>query len=83
MVEYVAGPEGFNAIVRTNEPGTENAAPADVSIESSAEGSKPLHLNAAPRTEVRPVAPAAGRQGTRYVLVPATDPRATAYYGAN
>ncbi|CAL1297752.1 unnamed protein product, partial [Larinioides sclopetarius] len=36
-VEYVADELGFRANVITNEPGTSNQAPADVSISSSAD----------------------------------------------
>jgi len=36
VVEYVADAAGFRAVVRTNEPGTANANPADVEIQSSA-----------------------------------------------
>ncbi|GBM10983.1 hypothetical protein AVEN_1319-1 [Araneus ventricosus] len=36
-VEYVADELGFRANVNTNEPGTSNQAPADVSISSSAD----------------------------------------------
>ncbi|XP_055939639.1 cuticle protein 10.9-like [Argiope bruennichi] len=36
VVEYVADQDGFRAVVRTNEPGTDNKNPADVVIESSA-----------------------------------------------
>ncbi|XP_015925060.2 uncharacterized protein [Parasteatoda tepidariorum] len=35
-VEYVADAHGFRAIVKTNEPGTENQNPADVEIHSEA-----------------------------------------------
>lgn len=33
-VEYVADEHGFRAVVKTNEPGTENKDPADVHIEA-------------------------------------------------
>ncbi|XP_054163368.1 larval cuticle protein A3A-like [Oppia nitens] len=36
VVEYVADGAGFRATVRTNEPGTANANPADVEIQSTA-----------------------------------------------
>ncbi|CAL1290247.1 unnamed protein product [Larinioides sclopetarius] len=36
VVEYVADQDGFRAVVRTNEPGTDSKNPADVVIESSA-----------------------------------------------
>ncbi|CAL1290256.1 unnamed protein product [Larinioides sclopetarius] len=80
VVDYVAGPEGFVANIRTNEPGTDNAAPADVTIESSAD--KAVFLNAPVKPEIKPVAPAPAtatvtRQGVRYVLVPVTEPQAT------
>ncbi|XP_035218441.1 glycine-rich cell wall structural protein 1.8-like [Stegodyphus dumicola] len=32
VVEYVAGPQGFQADVKTNEPGTDNKSPADVNM---------------------------------------------------
>jgi len=37
IVEYVADENGFRANVRTNEPGTANANPADVNIQSEAQ----------------------------------------------
>ncbi|GFT43955.1 cuticle protein 10.9, partial [Nephila pilipes] len=37
-VEYVADELGFRANIVTNEPGTSNQAPADVTISSSADG---------------------------------------------
>lgn len=37
LVEYVADEGGFRASVTTNEPGTSNSAPADVTINSSAD----------------------------------------------
>ncbi|GIY22380.1 hypothetical protein CEXT_556151 [Caerostris extrusa] len=59
VVEYVADQDGFRAVVRTNEPGTDNKNPADVVVESAAGPApyapairRPL-LNAA----VAPVAP--------------------------
>ncbi|XP_015903808.1 cuticle protein 10.9-like [Parasteatoda tepidariorum] len=64
VVEYVAGIDGFVANIRTNEPGTDNAAPADVTIESTADGAKAYAAVVKP--EPRP-------QRVRYVLVPATD----------
>ncbi|XP_055939645.1 cuticle protein 10.9-like [Argiope bruennichi] len=36
VVEYVADQNGFRAVVRTNEPGTDNQNPADVVVESAA-----------------------------------------------
>jgi len=36
IVDYVADDAGYRAAIRTNEPGTANANPADVSISSSA-----------------------------------------------
>jgi len=36
IVEYIADAAGFRATVRTNEPGTANANPADVQIHSTA-----------------------------------------------
>lgn len=83
VVEYIAGPEGFNANIRTNEPGTESGAPADVVIESSAEASNAL-LNAGrpqARPAPRPAAAAGAGDNSRFVLVPADDPRARSYYG--
>jgi len=71
VVEYVAGIDGFVANIRTNEPGTDNASPADVTIESSAESAKPYSA-VAPNPEARSgVARPAGRStGVRYILVP-------------
>lgn len=37
LVEYVADELGFRASITTNEPGTSNQAPADVTINSSAD----------------------------------------------
>ncbi|XP_035220711.1 cuticle protein 10.9-like [Stegodyphus dumicola] len=80
VVEYVAGPDGFTAKIRTNEPGTENAAPANVEIESSAENTN-LLLN----TPLKPAARSANsaetprRAGVRYVLVPETEIRSRTY----
>lgn len=37
VVEYVADEDGFRAAISTNEPGTSNQNPADVSIASSAD----------------------------------------------
>lgn len=36
QVDYIADDKGFRAVVRTNEPGTENQNPADVQIQSDA-----------------------------------------------
>ncbi|GFR28216.1 cuticle protein 10.9, partial [Trichonephila clavata] len=36
VVEYVADQDGFRAVVRTNEPGTESKNPADVVVNSEA-----------------------------------------------
>ena len=36
QVDYVADDKGFRAVVKTNEPGTDNQNPADVEIISSA-----------------------------------------------
>ncbi|GFW27176.1 cuticle protein 10.9 [Trichonephila clavipes] len=74
VVEYVAGADGFTAVIRTNEPGTDNAAPAGVTIESTAEGAKAVLLNTPIKPEIKPVPTT--RQGVRYVLVPITDVRA-------
>jgi len=37
LVEYVADENGFRASITTNEPGTSNQSPADVTINSSAD----------------------------------------------
>ncbi|KAG8201760.1 hypothetical protein JTE90_012819 [Oedothorax gibbosus] len=90
-VEYVADELGFRANIQTNEPGTANLNPADVTMYSSADdngiaaaygigGAAPQQPAVRPQT--RPAArPSAGRQGqgVRYVLVPSTDPRAAGY----
>ncbi|XP_015903804.1 cuticle protein 10.9 [Parasteatoda tepidariorum] len=48
-VEYVADELGFRANIITNEPGTSNQAPADVSISSSAdEGLQSYSIGGAP-----------------------------------
>lgn len=92
VVEYIADADGYRANIRSNEPGIDNAAPADVTIESSADGAKPLFNAAIPKPEARPITSnviprpevASGRQaGARYVLVPVDDPRARSYYGNN
>ncbi|GIY00525.1 uncharacterized protein CEXT_789631 [Caerostris extrusa] len=78
VVEYTAGSDGFKAIVRTNEPGTDNSSPANVVFESTAPGATgPIikysnDASPAVRTTTR-----GQRQNVRYVLVPSTDPRAT------
>lgn len=36
QVEYVADDKGFRAVIKTNEPGTENQSPADIEILSEA-----------------------------------------------
>jgi len=89
VVDYIADEGGFRASIRTNEPGTANINPADVTIESSAPeaagalsyslggaGGAPAYAPAAP---ARPAPQAGGRAGVRYVLVPVTDPRARGY----
>jgi len=88
VVDYVADEGGFRANIRTNEPGTANINPADVTIESSAAdvsgvSTYSLGGGATPvtRPAISPVAPpTGGRAGVRYVLVPVTDPRARGYY---
>ncbi|XP_035220713.1 adult-specific rigid cuticular protein 15.7-like [Stegodyphus dumicola] len=82
VVEYTAGPDGFRAIVRTNEPGTDNSSPAGVIFESTSPEAKGPIIRYSAEPVARPVAPrvvpsADGRQGNvRYVYVPSTDPRA-------
>ncbi|KFM64724.1 Cuticle protein 10.9, partial [Stegodyphus mimosarum] len=57
IVQYVADEGGFRASISTNEPGTSNQNPADVTISSSAdEGYQAL---ASPAPAVIPTAPAA------------------------
>lgn len=36
-VQYVANKDGFRALVKTNEPGTDNTDPADVHVEAEKE----------------------------------------------
>ncbi|GIY22374.1 uncharacterized protein CEXT_556091 [Caerostris extrusa] len=80
VVEYIADENGFRAAVRSNEPGTANINPADVSMESSADSSAPVFNNDVLRQpSARPVEPERG-QAVRYVLVPSADPRAVGYY---
>jgi len=88
VVEYVADEGGYRATVRTNEPGTANINPADVIMESSAPeaGASPTFTSggggAVAPARVSPprgAAPPSRGAGTRYVLVPATDPRARGY----
>ena len=90
VVEYEAGPNGFTAVVRTNEPGTDNSFPANVIFESTAPEAKgpvirygndqSTRFSAREPASYNPPSPNAvsgGRgQNTRYVLVPSTDPRA-------
>lgn len=79
VVDYIADADGFRATIRTNEPGTDNQSPADVTVESSAAEAGPVRNSAAisaPAAALRPAAVAAGgaasagRTGVRYVLVP-------------
>ncbi|XP_042905562.1 cuticle protein 10.9 [Parasteatoda tepidariorum] len=76
VVEYVADENGFRAIVKSNEPGTTNQNPADVTVESSAPeaAASPVFNAALPAAPARaPVATPVRRTGVRYILVPATD----------
>ncbi|XP_054723860.1 cuticle protein 10.9-like [Uloborus diversus] len=86
VVEYIADAAGFRATVRTNEPGTDNGAPANVIFESTAPDAKGPIIRYSGETNAISRAPEAtvvntGRQGqnVRYVLVPSTDPRARGY----
>ncbi|GFR05609.1 cuticle protein 10.9 [Trichonephila clavata] len=56
IVQYVADEDGFRASISTNEPGTANQNPADVTIASSADDG--LQTLTAPAAAVIPVAPA-------------------------
>lgn len=65
-VEYTADDDGFNAVVRTNEPGTANQNPANVIMESTAPGADTGGVvltysgtsgHASPRPRPRPVSP--------------------------
>ncbi|GFY53208.1 cuticle protein 10.9 [Trichonephila inaurata madagascariensis] len=78
VVEYIADENGFRAVVKSNEPGTTNQNPADVTVESSADATAPV-LNRAVIPAPKPVVPET-KPGVRYVLVPITDPRAVGYY---
>ncbi|GFW27188.1 cuticle protein 10.9 [Trichonephila clavipes] len=75
VVEYIADENGFRAVVKSNEPGTTNQNPADVTVESSADATAPV-LNRAVIPAPKPVVPET-KPGVRYVLVPITDPRAS------
>ncbi|CAL1290257.1 unnamed protein product [Larinioides sclopetarius] len=77
VVEYTAGPDGFKAIVRTNEPGTDNSSPANVIFESTAPEAKGPIITYSNNPAIRS---GGQRQNVRYVLVPNTDPRATRQY---
>ncbi|CAL1289663.1 unnamed protein product [Larinioides sclopetarius] len=44
IVQYVADEDGFRASISTNEPGTANQNPADVTIQSSADEGKNLTI---------------------------------------
>ncbi|GFS52716.1 cuticle protein 10.9 [Nephila pilipes] len=78
VVEYIADENGFRAVVKSNEPGTTNQNPADVTVESSADATAPvLHRSVIPA--IKPIVPER-KPGVRYVLVPITDPRAEGYY---
>lgn len=85
VVEYIADENGFRANIRTNEPGTLSMNPADVNIESSAAdvtgvSAYSIGGGAAPAPVApRPAPTTGGRAGVRYILVPATDPRARGY----
>lgn len=80
VVDYIADAGGFRATIRTNEPGTDNQNPAEVSVESSAADALPVRNSAAisaPATARRPPTASvaagvagAGHTGVRYVLVP-------------
>lgn len=88
VVEYTADDDGFNAVVRTNEPGTANQNPANVIMESSAPGADTGGVFYSgtpqqPRPQPRPVSPprpvsgsTGGRHpggGVAYVLVPVSE----------
>ncbi|GFY53205.1 adult-specific rigid cuticular protein 15.5 [Trichonephila inaurata madagascariensis] len=79
-VEYVADEGGFRATIRTNEPGTANINPADVTMDSSADAGAVSYSLGTASTSTRVISPSTGRPGVRYVLVPVTDPRARGYY---
>ncbi|GIY48155.1 hypothetical protein CDAR_590481 [Caerostris darwini] len=55
VVQYVADEDGFRASISTNEPGTANQNPADVTISSSAD--EGIQTLTAPASAVIPVAP--------------------------
>nr|XP_015903800.1 cuticle protein 10.9 isoform X2 [Parasteatoda tepidariorum] len=76
VVEYVADAGGFRAVVKTNEPGTDNSAPANVIVESSSPDAKGPIIRYSNEAAPTPVRPAVRRQpqGVRYVLVPANSP---------
>ncbi|KAG8201759.1 hypothetical protein JTE90_012818 [Oedothorax gibbosus] len=83
VVDYVADENGFRATVRTNEPGTANLNPADVTVESTGDdnGIAAAYSGAAAGAYSGAPQPAGGQQpGVRYVLVPADDPRTRGYY---
>ncbi|GBN13243.1 hypothetical protein AVEN_101714-1 [Araneus ventricosus] len=83
VVEYIADENGFRAVVKSNEPGTTNLNPADVTVESSASdaSSGPVFNSVISPVAPKPVAATVERKpGVRYVLVPVTDPRAAGYY---
>ncbi|GFS52710.1 adult-specific rigid cuticular protein 15.5 [Nephila pilipes] len=80
-VDYIADEGGFRVNIRTNEPGTANINPADVTMESSADSGAVSYSLGTASTSTRIVSPpSTGRVGVRYVLVPVTDPRARGYY---
>ncbi|GFS75054.1 adult-specific rigid cuticular protein 15.7 [Nephila pilipes] len=76
VVEYTAGPDGFKAVVRTNEPGTDNSNPADVVFESTAPDARGPIITYGNTASQRYTTNRNQPQNMRYVLVPSTDPRA-------
>ena len=56
VVDYVADQYGFRANIKTNEPGTENKNPADVTIESTAPFTPYQYVPRFRRPYVAPVA---------------------------
>lgn len=69
QVDYVADDKGFRAVVKTNEPGTDNQNPADVEIISSAAPASYVS-KAAPAYVGPAIAPVYGQPGPVYGAAP-------------
>ncbi|KAG1658867.1 Cuticle protein 10.9 [Nymphon striatum] len=73
IVEYIADEAGFRAVVKTNEPGTDNQNPADVEITAT-----PIEVKEAPKKVVKKVH-VAPSYGHRAYAAPSYGHRAHGY----